>query len=104
MRHQVTPHIRELVASLRRLAAEIQPFVEFASADARSEWSTLQRLWPSNEELGTDLIDLSETDLEWMEIRVRRFGEIVRTLASSILMSAGHGAAPSVISGRAIVA
>jgi hypothetical protein len=81
MHYKVTPRARELVWSLRRLAAEIQPFVEFASADARNEWSSLQQLWPSNATLESGLIGLSETDLEWMDSRVRRFGEIVHTLA-----------------------
>ncbi len=90
MRYKVTPRARELLHSLRRIEADIQPYVVFASSDAQNEWSSLQRLWPSNVALESGLIDLSETDLGRMESRVRRFGEIVRGLAGSKFMASAE--------------
>jgi hypothetical protein len=83
MRYKVTPRTYTLLGSLRQLAAELEPYVGFACSAARDEWLSLQRLWPSEEELAGGSINLSESDLEEMEGRIRRFAAILSTLAEA---------------------
>jgi hypothetical protein len=78
MRHLATPKTFALLGELRRLAAQVQPYLGFATPAACQEWEALQALWPSEEELRVGPTTLSDGDLECMVAKVRRFGEILR--------------------------
>ena len=84
MRYRVTPRTHVLVQQLRRLAAEVGPYVPLASPAARAEWAELCASWPSDPDLLSGWIGLSEEDLEANQARIRRFGEIVRGFGSAI--------------------
>jgi CelD/BcsL family acetyltransferase involved in cellulose biosynthesis len=84
MRHRVTPRTPGIVQQLRRLAADVDPYVSLASPDARAEWAELCASWPSELDLHSGWIELSEEDLEATQARIRRFGEIVRALGGAM--------------------
>jgi hypothetical protein len=80
MRYRVTARTHGLVEQLHRLAAEIGRYVPLATPDARREWADLCASWPSERDLLSGWIALSEEDLEATQARITRFGEIVRAL------------------------
>jgi hypothetical protein len=81
MRYRVTTRAQESVQRLRWLAAEIDPYIALASADAQAEWVALQSTWPSDVELRQGWISISEEVLDADRHRVRRFGEILRRIS-----------------------
>lgn len=78
MRHLATPKTFDLCGELRRLAALLQPYLCLASPAACREWEAFRAAWPSENDLRTGTTTLSDTDLERMLTKVRRFGEILR--------------------------
>ena len=75
---KTTPMTGAIVLELRRLARELQPYLRYASPDARDEWRRLQATWPSDLELRRGSSGVSDSYLEEIEARMRRFGQILR--------------------------
>jgi hypothetical protein len=63
------------------MSAEIEPELHLVSQAARDEWTAQQRAWPSDIQLREGTIALTETELGRIEAKVRRFRDIVRSLA-----------------------
>jgi hypothetical protein len=81
MRHRATPRTRDIVGELRLLSALVEPYLRFASPAACREWMMLQALWPSDDDLHAGTTPLSDSDLQSMLAKVRRFMEILCSLA-----------------------
>ena len=75
---KTTPRTGAIVLELRRLARELEPNLRYASPDARDEWRRLQATWPSDLELRMGTAGVSDTCLEEMEAKIRRFGQLLR--------------------------
>jgi hypothetical protein len=78
---KTTPRTATLVLELRRLAAEVEPDLAFASAGARDEWRRAQASWPSDDDLRVGVTSVSDGDLEAAQAKIRRFAEILRARA-----------------------
>jgi hypothetical protein len=74
---KATPRTRAIVLELRRLARELEPYLHYASADARDEWRRLQATWPSDLELQRGCAGVSDASLEEMDAKIRRFRKIL---------------------------
>jgi hypothetical protein len=83
VRYTVSANIEGLVHALRALSHEIEPQIQLVSQAARDEWRALQAVWPSDEELREGTTALTEGELQAIEVKVRRFREIVKSLASA---------------------
>ena len=81
LKHKVTPRTESLGRALRTMSAEIEPGLHLVSQAARDEWESLQRVWPSDIQLREGTIALTEIELGTIEAKVRRFRDIVRSLA-----------------------
>jgi hypothetical protein len=86
MRHAVTTKVEGLVRALRAMSDEIEPQVRFVSKAARDEWSALQAAWPSDEDLREGTTVLTEGELEAIEVKVRRFRQIVQSLGPTVAL------------------
>jgi hypothetical protein len=80
MRHKITARtesiLRELDATTRQIDAGL---LSVASLEARREWRTLLQARPSEAELATGSLSLSDDELELMVAKVRRFKAILAT-------------------------
>jgi hypothetical protein len=83
MPNTVTAKTLELTRELHRLAAETEPYLGFASREACAEWWALRATWPSLEELGQPTLPVSDAELEALQAKVRRFGELLRLAAAA---------------------
>ena len=86
MRHTVTAKVERLVRGLRAISHEIEPQVQLVSQAARDEWRALQAAWPSDEELRQGTVALTEDELEAIEVKVRRFRQILQSLGSTVAL------------------
>jgi hypothetical protein len=86
VRHTATAKMKGLVRTLRAISLEIEPQVQLVSQAARDEWSAPQAVWPSDEELREGTTALAEGELEAIEVKVRRFREIVQGLGSTVAL------------------
>lgn len=96
MRHTVTAKMERLVRALRAISHEIEPQVQLVSQAARDEWNALQAVWPSDDELRQGTTALTEGELEAIEVKVRRFQEIVQSLGSTVALRTTQPRRPAV--------
>jgi hypothetical protein len=80
VRHAVTAKVEQIVRTVIELGHEIEPHLHLVSQAARDEWTALQNSLPAPEQLQAGAIALTETELEIVEAKVRRFRDIVRAL------------------------
>jgi hypothetical protein len=90
MRHTATAKMKGLVRTLRAISQEIEPQVQLISQAARDEWSAVQAVWPSDEELREGTTALTEGELDAIEVKVRRFRGIVQSLGSTPALRTGE--------------
>src|SRR5579872_6877748 len=77
MRYPVTSRTKSLVAELASLAEAADGRLARASADAQREWKALRYRWPTEDELGKGIVELSDDDLAVMRSKVMRFVSIL---------------------------
>jgi hypothetical protein len=95
VRHTVTANVERLVRALRAISHEIEPQLQLVSEAARDEWRVLQGTWPSDEELREGTSALTEGELEAIEVKVRRFRQIVQSSGATVaLRTTGPRRAP----------
>ena len=78
--------MERLVGVLRAIGREIEPQLQLVSQAARDEWRALQAAWPSDEELREGAVTLTADELEAIEVKVRRFRQIVQSLGSTVAL------------------
>ena len=83
-RHRLTTAIVRLVRELRSISEEIEPELHLVSQAARDEWTSLQSTWPSDSDLREGATALTEDQLEAISAKVRRFRNIVHSLAPKV--------------------
>jgi hypothetical protein len=94
MRYTVTARTEKLVADLARLAEAAENRLALASAAAQREWKAVRFQWPSEVDLRTGVIELSDDELERMRSKVRRFVSILESVGSTTLRDC-FGEAPT---------
>lgn len=88
MMHKATAQTENLVSELGALARQIDAGpISSASDAARDEWVALRGQWPSPHEVRAGAIALSDAELALMVAKVRRFKEILQTLAPVVHLS-----------------
>ena len=80
-RHRSTTALVRLVRELRSISKEIEPELHLVSQAARDEWKSRQYTWPSDSELREGATAFTEDQLEAISAKVRRFRNIVHSLA-----------------------
>jgi hypothetical protein len=85
MRYPVTSRTKSLVAELASLAEAADGRLARASADAQREWKALRYRWPTEDELGKGIVELSDDDLEVMRSKVMRFVSILGAAGPAVI-------------------
>jgi hypothetical protein len=80
MRCKVTARTTRILSELDRLSECVVRALHLASTAAREEWAIFRLRWPSEIERRQGTIALSDGELEMMELRLRRFLEILGAL------------------------
>ena len=75
--YRVTLQTSSVVEQFRRVALDVENHLVAASSAARDEWTRFLRLWPTDDELRSGAITVSNDDLSWMLERARRFRALV---------------------------
>ena len=86
MRYTVTERTEKLVADLASLAAAADNRLNLASAAAQKEWEAVRFQWPSEVDLRTGAVALSDEELERMRAKVMRFVRILESAGSAALL------------------
>jgi len=81
MHYRVTARTLELVGHLRCFIDSVRPLIDRASPAARHEWAIFQSTWPSDEQLGQETLAISDSALDAIHAKARRFREILQSLA-----------------------
>jgi hypothetical protein len=84
----MTTRTEGLVLTLQRMSDEIEPKLHLVSHEARAEWRSVQVNWLADGQLHAGANGLTESQLEALEAKVRRFRDIVRGLPTHILAQA----------------
>jgi hypothetical protein len=89
MRYKVTTRTESLVAELAGLAEAAEDRLGLASAEAQREWAAVRFCWPSEGDLRSGIIALSDDELALIRSKVGRFVSILGAmeLRSSITES-----------------
>ena len=79
MSYEITEETEAVIAAFRQLASELdEEWLSKASPDARAQWQTYLRLWPTSDDLRRGVVGLSLDDLSWMLSKARRFRELLQ--------------------------
>jgi hypothetical protein len=77
MTYLLCPESRRILDELDHLRAEARALLDAASPGARGEWAKLESRLPSDLEIQRGIIALSESELDEMRSKVRRFRDIL---------------------------
>jgi hypothetical protein len=85
MKYKITSRTESLVKEFDALAREIDvsQLVAGASANAREEWVSLRRQWPSAEQVRAGAVAFSDDELDFMVGKVRRFKSILESFRAA---------------------
>jgi hypothetical protein len=76
--------LEDLGRTLASIGEEIEPALYLVSQAARDEWRTLQHRWRPDG-AGEDVVSLTEEEIQALEVKVRRFRDIVRSLVPKVI-------------------
>ena len=82
VRHQVSPEISTILRDLDDLCAAARRLLHVASPGAREEWEKMERRFPFEGDVQGGMIFLSKSELILMHSKVRRFRDILASLAA----------------------
>jgi hypothetical protein len=78
MRHKITTRTQSILRELDAAADQVDAkLLSSASREARREWRTLLRARPSDAEVATGSLELSDEELGFMIAKARRFRAIL---------------------------
>jgi hypothetical protein len=82
VRHRVSPEIRTILRDLDELCAAARRLLHIASPGAREEWEKMESRFPFEGDVHGGMILLSKAELMLMHSKVRRFRDILASLAA----------------------
>jgi hypothetical protein len=82
VRHRVSPEIGTILRDLDELCAAARRLLYVASPGAREEWEKMESRFPFEGNVQGGMILLSKAELMLMHSKVRRFRDILASLAA----------------------